>query len=76
VIRGEVLDFNKDIQCMDSLILRSITFGFLRAAMADLFEKKEFIPQNFNKKLGGIFLSEVLKEYPGATAGMDISLGE
>ena len=76
VIRGEVLDFNKDIQCMDSLILRSIVFGFLRAALADLFQKKELLPQKFDKKLGNMFFREVLTEYPGATAGMKISLGE
>lgn len=76
VIRGEVFDFNKDIQCMDSLIIRSISFGFLRAAMADLFQRKEMIPQRLDRKLGDTFLREVLKEYPGATAGMEISLGE
>lgn len=76
VIQGEEINFNKEIQCMDSLILRSISFGFLRSAMADLFMKKEIIPQRLNRELGDMFLKEILTEYPGATAGMEINLGK
>lgn len=73
VIRGEVLDFNKDIQMMDSLIIRSISFGFVRSAMADLFLKKELVTKNLDKERGDLLIKEVLTEYPGATAGMRVN---
>lgn len=74
VVRGEVFDFNKDIQCMDSLIIRSISFGFIKTAMTDLFLKKELVPVRLDKEMGDMLLKEVFKEYPGAAAGMEFSL--
>lgn len=74
VLRGDEINFNKDVQKMDSLLISSITFGFTRAAMLDLYQKKEIVDKSFNRETGNMLFKEILEKYPGAAAGMEVRI--
>jgi hypothetical protein len=70
LIREEPLSFTGDtIAAMDSLIMNCVSFGFLKAAIFDQYQKKEIVDASFSKDVGDMLMQDVLKEYPGATLG-------
>lgn len=67
------LDFShENIMAMDSFMLSNVAHGFLKAAMLDVFKRKELVSQPMSLEIGDMVLKEVLAEYPGATLGKDL----
>ena len=72
IIREADFDFQGGMEIMDSSIMSNISFGFVRAAMLDLFEQKEILDSALTPEIGDKLLMEALVKYPGATLGMDV----
>lgn len=69
LVRKEEISFGNNILAMDSLIMSCISLGFLKAAIADEYLRKEIIATQFNKEVGDVLLRAVLEKYPGAALG-------
>ena len=73
LVKEATIDFtHQNIMALDSFMMTNISYGFTRAAMLDMMQKKELLNQSFSLEFGDKMLKEVLAEFPGATLGKDL----